>query len=69
MIDRTITRGLHRYADGSVIGCKQFSYSGDAVWRLIVGCRRMLSVEDRAAIMAGRECGLVSDAYRPLVWA
>ena len=44
--------------DGSVIGCKQFSCSGDAVWRLIMGCRRMLSVEDRAAIMAGLEAGL-----------
>ena len=44
--------------DGSVIGCKQFSCSGDAVWRLIMGCRRMLSVEDRAAIMAGVDAGL-----------
>ena len=44
--------------DGSVIGCKQFSCSGDAVRRLIMGCRRMLSVEDRAAIMAGLEAGL-----------
>ena len=43
---------------GSVIGCKQFSCSGDAVRRLIMGCRRMLSVEDRAAIMAGLEAGL-----------
>ena len=43
---------------GSVIGCKQFSCSGDAVWRLIMGCRRMLSVEDRAAIMAGVDVGL-----------
>ena len=43
---------------GSVIGCKQFSCSGDAVCRLIVGCRRMLSVEDRAAIMAGVDAGL-----------
>ena len=24
-----------------------------------MGCRRMLGVEDRAAIMAGGECGLV----------
>jgi len=38
---------------GGVIGCKQFSCSGDAVWRLIVGCRRMLGALDRAAIMAG----------------
>ena len=38
---------------GSVIGCKQFSCSGDAVWRLIMGCRRMLGAWDRAAIMAG----------------
>ena len=44
--------------EGSVIGCKQFSCSGDAVWRLIMGCRRMLSVEDRAAIMAGVDAGL-----------
>ena len=43
---------------GSVIGCKQFSCSGDAVWRLIMGCRRMLGVEDRAAIMAGVNAGL-----------
>lgn len=43
---------------GSVIGCKQFSCSGDAVWRLIMGCRRMLGVEDRAAIMAGVNVGL-----------
>ena len=43
---------------GSVIGCKQFSCSGDAVRRLIMGCRRMLGVEDRAAIMAGLEAGL-----------
>ena len=54
---------------GSVIGCKQFSCSGDAVWRLIMGCRRMLGVEDRAAIMAGGGCGLVQDAYRSLDWA
>ena len=47
------------YADmGSVIGCKQFSCSGDAVWRLIMGCRRMLGVEDRAAIMTGVDAGL-----------
>ena len=43
---------------GGVIGCKQFSCSGDAVWRLIMGCRRMLGAEDRAAIMAGLEAGL-----------
>ena len=43
---------------GSVIGCKQFSCSGDVVWRLIMGCRRMLGVEDRAAIMAGVDVGL-----------
>ena len=47
-----------RKSAGSVIGCKQFSCSGDAVRRLIMGCRRMLSVEDRAAIMAGLEAGL-----------
>ena len=49
---------VFRLLDGSVIGCKQFSCSGDAVWRLIMGCRRMLSVEDRAAIMAGVDAGL-----------
>ena len=43
---------------GGVIGCKQFSSSGDAVWRLIMGCRRMLGVEDRVAIMAGVNAGL-----------
>ena len=43
---------------GSVIGCKQFSCSGDAVWRLIMGCRRMLGAWDRAAIMAGVDVGL-----------
>ena len=48
----------HLTKRGSVIGCKQFSCSGDAVWRLIMGCRRMLSVEDRAAIMAGVNVGL-----------
>ena len=48
----------HGFEIGSVIGCKQFSCSGDAVRRLIMGCRRMLSVEDRAAIMAGLEAGL-----------
>ncbi len=41
-----------------VIGCKQFSCSGDAVWRLVMGCRRMLGVDDRAAIMAGVNAGL-----------
>ena len=41
-----------------VIGCKQFSCSGDAVWRLIMGCRRMLGAWDRAAIMAGVNAGL-----------
>ena len=54
---------------GSVIGCKQFSCGGDAVWRLVMGCCRMLSVEDRAAIVAGVGGGLVPDAYRPLDWA
>ena len=43
---------------GGVIGCKQFSCSGDAVWRLIMGCRRMLGAWDRAAIMAGGNVGL-----------
>ena len=43
---------------GGVIGCKQFSCSGDAVWRLVMGCRRMLGAWDRAAIMAGLEAGL-----------
>ena len=43
---------------GGVIGCKQFSCSGDAVWRLIMGCRRMLGAWDRAAIMAGVNVGL-----------
>lgn len=47
-----------RSNEGGVIGCKQFSCSGDAVWRLIMGCRRMLGVEDRAAIMAGVNAGL-----------
>ena len=60
---------IRNWIDGSVIGCKQFSCSGDAVRRLIMGCRRMLSVEDRAAIMAGLEAGLSPDAYRPLDWA
>ena len=46
------------HSQGGVIGCKQFSCSGDAVCRLIMGCRRMLSVEDRAAIMAGVDVGL-----------
>ena len=54
---------------GSVIGCKQFSCSGDAVRRLIMGCRRMLSVEDRAAIMAGLEAGLSQTRIAPLDWA
>ena len=44
--------------DGGVIGCKQFSCSGDAVWRLVMGCRRMLCAWDRAAIMAGVNAGL-----------
>ena len=53
-----ITQGHGCMVVGSVIGCKQFSCSGDAVWRLIMGCRRMLGVEDRAAIMAGVDAGL-----------
>ena len=43
---------------GGVIGCKQFSCSGDAVWRLVMGCRRMLGALDHAAIMAVLEAGL-----------
>ena len=43
---------------GGVIGCKQFSCSGDAVWRLVMGCRRMLGAWDGAAIMAGMNVGL-----------
>jgi len=49
---------LFGISHGGVIGCKQFSCSGDAVWRLVMGCRRMLGVQDRAAIMAGLEAGL-----------
>ena len=54
----TVNNTEYLLEHGSVIGCKQFSCSGDAVRRLIMGCRRMLSVEDRAAIMAGLEAGL-----------
>lgn len=36
----------------------QFLCSGYACGRLVVGCRRMLGVEDRAAIMVGLEAGL-----------
>ena len=47
-----------RTKSGSVIRCQQFSYSGDAGWRLVMGCRRMLGALDHAAIMAGLEAGL-----------
>ena len=54
IVERNVTAcWLYAHSDGGVIGCKQFSYSGDAVWRLIMGCRRMLGAWDRAAIMAG----------------
>ena len=49
---------LFGISHGGVIGCKQFSCSGDAVWRLIMGCRRMLGAWDRAAIMAVMNVGL-----------
>ena len=42
----------------SVTGCKQFSCGGDAVWRLVMGCRWMLGALCRAVIMAGLEAGL-----------
>ena len=47
-----------RTKSGSVIRCQQFSYSGDADWRLVMGCRQMLGALDHAAIMAGLEAGL-----------
>ncbi len=47
-----------RTKPGGVIGCQQFSCSGDAGWRLVMGCRRMLGALDHAAIMAGLEAGL-----------
>lgn len=41
-----------------VVGCQQFSCSGDAGWRLVMGYRRMLGALDHTAIMAGLEAGL-----------
>ncbi len=37
---------------GSAIGGGSTLFCGDAVWRLAMGCRWMLGIEDRTAIMA-----------------
>ena len=52
---------------GGVIECRQFSCSGDAVWRLVMGCRRMLGAWDRAAIMAGVNVGLSQTCIAHLI--
>ena len=36
---------------------------GVAVWRLVMGCRRLLGSLDRAVIMAGLEAGLSQGAH------
>ena len=43
---------------GGVIGCQQLCVVMLSGGRVVVGCRRMLSVWDRAAIMVGLEAGL-----------